>query len=370
MWQQILRHDTTKISALYLVWRLTLLFFGFIALTLLPKVAAGELVIDSFNFWQSWANWDGGHFLGIAENGFVHTQQYAFFPLFPALIRLFSPLFLGNFLVSALVVTNLSALFATILFFKLARLDFSKEKSIQSLTYLLFFPTAFFLGVVYAEPIFILTSITAFYSLRKKNITACAFFAILATLTKPYGILITLPLIIEYFSSKKFKLRLEPQFFLLLTPIVVFIFYLIYLKSTTGDPFIFIKVQKDWARVATNPVVTLWVNYLSFFTTPVNLFYGIRLVEFLTVILVLAIVAFGWKILRFSYFVYVLLLLLTFVSTGNLTSFPRFILVLWPVFFVLATWGENFLFDFSYKLVGLSFLGLFTSLFLAGFFIS
>lgn len=369
MFPNWLKSDLGKISALFLVWRLTLGIFGFLALMLMPKVVAGELVFGSSGFWQSWANWDGGHFLGIAENGFAVTQQYAFFPLYPALISLLVPVF-RNFLATGLVISNILALLAVIFLYKLAKLDFAKDLSLRTIIYFLFFPTAFFLGAVYSESLFIFTTAAAFYFLRKGNFAVSSIFAIFVTLTKPYGIIIVLPLVIEYLVSKKSRFKFEPQLVLLLVPVVAFIVYLIYLRNLTGDAVIFAKVQGDWLRTPVNPAVTLWNYYLSFFITPPNLFFGIQVIEFLSAILVLVLIIFGWKKLRLSYSVFLLSLYLIFVSTGTLTSFPRFVLVLWPSFFILANFGENFLFDFFYKLASLVLLGLFTSLFLSGFFIS
>ena len=369
MLQNFLRSEIGKIVALFLVWRLTLFGVGFLAQTLLPKIQAGTITFAQVNFLSSWANWDGGHFLGISQNGFKFIQQHAFFPAFPALIKLASPIFFGNLLISGLVVSNIAALISAIFFFKLARLDFDKNLSFRSLTYLLFFPTAFFLGAVYSEPLFLASTLSAFYFIRKGNFPIAAVSASFATLTKPYGVLIVLPLVVEYFLKKKFRLKIEPKFLPIFAPILIFILYLIYLKNSTGDPLIFIKVQEQWLRVATNPLITLWNYYTSFFTTQLNIFFGLKLIELASTVFVLGVIIASFGKMRLSYFLYILLLFLIFVSTGNLTSFSRFILILWPVFFVIAAWGENFLFDFFYKLIGLTLLGLFTGLFLSGFFI-
>ena len=63
------------------------------------------------------ANFDGAHYLLIAEQGYYQYQQ-AFFPLYPLLIRLLSPVFPNNRLITALVISNLSFLFGLWLFRK------------------------------------------------------------------------------------------------------------------------------------------------------------------------------------------------------------------------------------------------------------
>ena len=52
------------------------------------------------NFFESLSNWDGGHYIGIAQNGYSEKFQYAFFPLYPITINLLNN-FVGNYLLSA-----------------------------------------------------------------------------------------------------------------------------------------------------------------------------------------------------------------------------------------------------------------------------
>ncbi|MDE2480764.1 MAG: hypothetical protein KGN02_01065, partial [bacterium] len=71
----------------------------------------------------------------------------------------------------------------------------------------------------------------------------------------------------------------------------------------------------------------------------------------------------GWKLLRPSYIAYMALSILIPMSTSSLMSMPRFALVLFPMFGILARWGDrpwvnNLVLAFSLPL-----LGLFTVLF-------
>src|SRR3989304_9578488 len=56
-------------------------------------------------FLTALANFDGAHYLLIAKNGYSQYQQ-AFFPLYPLLIRSLSFIFLNNYLLTALVISN------------------------------------------------------------------------------------------------------------------------------------------------------------------------------------------------------------------------------------------------------------------------
>jgi len=82
------KEDLKFIIGLFSVWWMALFIFAFFALSFLPKVINGQLVLSPsqpFSLIEPWANWDGGHFLGIAKAGYLHSFQYAFFPLFPLL---------------------------------------------------------------------------------------------------------------------------------------------------------------------------------------------------------------------------------------------------------------------------------------------
>jgi len=49
----------------------------------------------------------------------------------------------------------------------------------------------------------------------------------------------------------------------------------------------------------------------------------------------------GWKALRPPYVVYMALSILVPMSTSSLMSMPRFALVLFPMFMILARWGDR-----------------------------
>ena len=72
-------------------WKIVLTlisYFGLVFLPVsLPELHIGKAEVNT-DYWIRWANWDGGHFRGIAENGYLHSFQVVFFPLYPVLINL------------------------------------------------------------------------------------------------------------------------------------------------------------------------------------------------------------------------------------------------------------------------------------------
>ena len=69
-----------------------------------------------------WANFDGGHYISIAETGY-HTYQQAFFPLYPLVISLLSKLTGYSFVNSGLIISHIAFFIGLIVFYKLAILE-------------------------------------------------------------------------------------------------------------------------------------------------------------------------------------------------------------------------------------------------------
>jgi hypothetical protein len=80
-------------------------------------------------------------------------------------------------------------------------------------------------------------------------------------------------------------------------------------------------------------------------------------------LLMVAVLVAGWHSLRPSYIAYMALSILVPMSTSNLMSMPRFALVLFPMFAILARWGERPWVNTVIVAFSLPLLGLFTVLF-------
>src|SRR3989344_6660943 len=133
------------------------------------------------------ANFDGVHYLLIAKNGYTQYQQ-AFFPLYPLLIRLLSPLFSSNYLLTGLFISNFSFLLGLFYLNKYLLISKYPISNIKYLfLFLIAFPSSFFFGAVYTEGLFFLLIISTLYFLKKENYFLTAVFAFLASLTRLIG---------------------------------------------------------------------------------------------------------------------------------------------------------------------------------------
>ena len=91
-----------KISLFFIIWLAAVILTAFLSFSTLPH--SGKF---SDNFWESFGNWDGGHFLGIAEQGYSEKFQYAFFPLYPLVIRALAEI-TQNYLAAAILISVIS----------------------------------------------------------------------------------------------------------------------------------------------------------------------------------------------------------------------------------------------------------------------
>ena len=97
------------------------------------------------------------------------------------------------------------------------------------------FPGSLFFSYFYSEGLFLFLSLAAFYHARRKQWLSASLFGFFAALTKTVGVLIVVPLLIEYFEPRleSWKIRLNRAkievFLLLLVPVGLLL--LVYLSS-------------------------------------------------------------------------------------------------------------------------------------------
>jgi len=319
---------------------------------------------------------DGMHFLTIAARGYQGFQQ-AFFPFYPYLIRFFSKFIFHNYYVSGLFISNLSILIALFLLYKLIRLDFSEKCAQTAIIFLLIFPTAFFFGSVYTESLFLALVVGSFYAARKKQWLLAGLLGGFASATRLVGIFLFPALLVEWWQYKQ---QSKKQRILNLCWVFLstggLLFYMWYLKRTMGDPLYFVHVQSMFGANRTGGKLILlyqvfWRYLKMILTTKMNVLYFTVWLELLTSIMFLLLSIFTYYKMRLSYFVFMILAYLTPTLTGTFLSMPRFMLVLFPGFIILAIFSEKHSwFKIIYPVVSGILLVISTILFIRGYFVA
>ena len=360
------------VALAFLATRAMLVIVGVMAEFLLPR--------RQFRFmWEAspnaliniWSSWDAYHYVGIASEGYSYAPRtesnVAFFPLYPMLLRL-GGLLSGRrdwegLAAVGVLVSNLALVAAVVGLALLVRLDFDRATAARTVLYLLAFPGSLFLSAVYADSVFLALTVGAFYCARSERWWIAGVLAAGAALTRPQGVLLVVPLLIEYLAQRGPTRRaLRPEVLALGLAPAALLAYFLYLGSRFGNPLVAMEVQVRWGRALTVP----WEAFLEYLTAPVVAHAGggsRSLVDLAFTVLLLALAVVSWRLLRPSYAAFCTVTLLALFASGSLMSMVRFGVSLFPLFIVLAIAGRRRWFDRTYLVTSTGLAGLFMALF-------
>ena len=314
---------------------------------------------DPHPFVNMFSRWDAGWYLEIAKSGYSYRPGYpsstAFFPLYPLLIRaihtvLHVPPTDYWFLVSGILISNTCLIVALIYLYKIVTIDFSNRVAARANLYLLVFPTTFFLSSVYAESLFLVLVLSAFFYARTNRWIVACFLAALAALCRSQAVLIGLPLLVEYLQQRNFNVRQIRwnvlAFALIPAALISFAFYL---HAKFGSWTVIFDAQQAWGRRPLWPWYTL--SWVIGHAPPLNADHQEWLdLSFFGLLLIAAVA--GTFLLRPCYNLYVWFSLLFLSSWGMLGSVPRFNVVVFPLFIIMAILGtRSYSFHIAYAIV-------------------
>lgn len=148
---------------------------------------------------EGWVRFDGGWYHSIITTGYFYKpggqSSIAFFPGYPMLVGAVSKL-TGDVYLAGVVTTFLCGLAMAIVFYRWCARRSSPEKAATALMLLLVFPYAWYLyGAMYADALFVLGAIGAFYLVEKDRPVLAGLVAAVATATRPVGIAMVVGLV-------------------------------------------------------------------------------------------------------------------------------------------------------------------------------
>lgn len=330
----------------FLFWRLGLFFLafaGFMAFTLIPNGSVGAISTNrNANYWYSWAQWDGGHYLNIAQNGYTNLQETAFFPLYPILIKIIGTVLIGHYLFAGLLISNVSFLLFLYVLGRLSKILIKKQSLDLVFIYLLY-PASFFAVAFYSEGLFLAVSALALlYFLRKQYFIAYTLAAICAV-TRPFGLILIFAMFVsEIFvllRNKKLSQEVIKPFAHLLSGLSLFSLYAFFLYTKFQDPLAFLSVQSKWNREIMDPVTT-FIMYIGNFAT-FKLQHVMDYLDLVVFCSAVTILVLGIKKLPTVIWIYSMLVLLFGATTGTLTGTPRYAVSAIGVFILMAEYLQN-----------------------------
>jgi Gpi18-like mannosyltransferase len=311
-----------------------------------------------------WGRWDAEHYLAIATQGY-HGKDIAFFPLYPFLVRVLGG-FIGDHLIAGLLISNIAFLLALAYLYALVKLEFDDHSvAYHAIFYIAIFPTAIFFSAVYTESLFLLLTVASVFYARRGNFITSGIFGALASMTRVEGILTALPLAYEVWRGwreRRGTTLARGVVGLGLVPLGLAA-YMFFLYALQGDPMAFSKVQSDWNRHLAPPWVSIANTVQAIFKGPLTSGSTSHIIELVFTLAFLGMMIAAFRTLRPSYAWYFAASLLVPMCTASLMSMPRFVLVVFPAFMLLALWGRRPAVNSALVSFFLPVLGLFTVLF-------
>ena len=371
-----------KIILIFVIWRILL----FLPLVYAQKYIPLQHDSIQYTLWAyvrpyspvssfllyPWANFDGVHYLTIANYGsYEHGSDGRFFPLYPFLVHALtlafgkvaifgSVVFFTSFLVS-----NIAFLLGLIMLYKLIVLDFSEKIAFQTILLLLFFPTSFFFGSIYSESLFLLITVLIFYFLKKKKFFFATILSMALLVTRVVGIAIIPILIWEiiyidrkiFHSFQKNKLHILKNIGLIaLTPLALLGFIWVN-QHYWGDPFFFIHAQEHVVTGRTAGLILFPQTMFRYVKILVSVPYShfdwwISLLEFSSFIFTAVLLIYAYiKRIPLSYFIFSLLCFLLPTQSGTFSGLPRYTMILFPIFITFALIKNKYI-KIAYYIVG------------------
>lgn len=353
-------------AVVYLVVRIALILLGAAAWALTTEhasVGPDGSVAASTNGWHNaitgWNKQDSLWFLEIARHGYsAHNDSAAFFPAYPALIRLVGYLTAGHLLVAAYLVSNGALLAALVVFYRLTEQEYDLATARRAVLYLAIFPTAFFLFDTYSEALFLLFAVSAIALARRGRWWWAGLSGVGATLTRSIGVVLVLALAAEavhqLVDSRRqvdsagparaaaVALRLGAS----ALPLAGVGGYLLFWQLRYHDWQQPLRLENSvWGRVFMAPWHTLWLGLTMAFRLAPGSDYGWWMLDFVLVAVGLALAVWVAVRTRPGYAVYTWGSMLFFLCTAwpdrPLMSDPRFLVVIFPLVWPLARLGRR-----------------------------
>ncbi len=317
-----------------------------------------------------WIHKDSPWYLTIINNGYdtapdpnpPYQANYAYFPLYPMLVKAVSYI-IGDPLISGLLVSNLALSLGMYWLYRFVQEQYGDDTAFRTVLYTLAFPVSFFFSSFYTESLFFLCVIGSFCLARREKWLWVGVLGFSASLTRANGVLLLVPMLLMYLERKHYSLRrIRPDILWLgLVPLGVAT-YATYLYFHTGDFLAFLHIQGSWGHKTAFAVweyikhpyiVGLWGN--DFGPT-----------SFASVIIFAVLIYLVFKRLGYIYGLYALISAFFPLMAGTLLAAPRYLMLIFPAFIVLALYGKNRYVEISYLMLSLILSGYALIVFVTG----
>jgi len=361
----LLSRDEWELVAMVLIVKALLFWYGMLSFEIHYNkwITSREDAIGLLN------HWDVGQYLNIATLGYGTTGdarlRLAFYPLYPWLIRLLTPVFRSPHL-AALAVTTIASMAVAVALFRLMKIDFDEAVARRAVWFLFIFPTSYFLHIAYTESLFLFFVIAAFVACRRGDWLYAGIYGALATLTHDTGILLIAAFGVEglqeLWQTRRWNLR---WLWVSLIPLG-FGFFMLVNYHLAGNPLAFVTVAGEhW----TNRLTVPWAAYNqlgvnTWMSPPDAITHGMAIMLFVAGGFIATLASAWW--LRPCYTMWMASNWLIIAMQSWDMSAPRLVLAMFPIFMLEAMVSRNRLASAALTVWSILFLALFCGEFFKG----
>jgi hypothetical protein len=247
----------------------------------------------------------------------------------------------GNLLISALLVSFVASIAAGYCLQAMVRFDADDEEAVRGLWYFSLFPTAFFLAVPYSEALFMAAVLASFLAARRRHWLFSGVFGLLACATRLQGLALIPALLVEAVLAER-RDAVKRAWPLILVP-VGFVLYLVVNWLVLRDPLAWVGIQGEhWQHLPRLPWQTFLHSLERLLADPPGAYRtAVHEAVVVTTVFAVLVLAAAARWLRLSYQVYAWSGILMLTGATFQISLPRYMLAVFPLFFVLARWGRR-----------------------------
>jgi hypothetical protein len=287
--------------------------------------------------------WDGGWYIETARRGYpaalpmfhghVGPSTLAFFPLFPLCIRAVHRLGF-SYEVSGLLVAGAAGMVTVVLLWVLLQRVWGDAAADRGVALFCFFPGAFVLSGVYAEPLMLALAVGSLLALLSGRWILSGVLAALATATSPHA----LALVPACAWATAMAIRQRREWGALAAPLLAplgFVAFQVFVWIRTGTADAYLQTHEAWGvRLA---LADTWDKFREFFHHPLldmNITVAVAGTVLLAVLLVLLVRARPPGALL----AYTVGIVLPVMVSETLGARPRFLLTAFPLVAVVGRW--------------------------------
>jgi hypothetical protein len=276
-----------------------------------------------------WERFDTLWYLRIAERGYDLAASVVFYPLYPAMIRLLTPL--AGCVAGALIISTCAAFFFYWGMLSMIRAELPDTPPFRILVLTAVWPASFFLFAGYSEALAMALVVWCIVLGRGQRWTASAACACATGLTRSMGTLLIVPLFIMAWRSRRIS-----AWPVLLSPLGT-VTYWIWLHAT-GRLSIVTAYERFWSTQVAVPWTTVWRAATSLAHHPDSL-------------LAISLAALGLfagtgviarrRLEDRAFSAAVILHILLRACTPPLLGTPRYLLPIYPAFLTMGSWLQR-----------------------------